>query len=1092
MRYAALLLTVLLAVPATAQEITGTITGAVTDPSGAAIPGLTVNVRNMGTNATQSVVTDQHGVYTATLLPVGRYEVALELAGFKRFVRANIDVSVNDRLGVNILLQPGDVSETVTVMAATPLVKTESSEVSTLINAKQVEQMPLNGRNIIQLVAMQPGVSSTLPSTLTVGLGNLTNVFVNGNRASQNNWMVDGADNNDAGSNLALINYVNVDTVQEVNILRSNYSAEFGRNSGGQVNVVTKSGTNQFRGSLFEFLRDDRFDASPFFGTFDRDSDGKRDPLPLDYHNFGGTIGGPLLQNKMFFFFGEEFRKIDTIRGNGQNITRTPTDAQRRGDFSGLATITDPLTGLPFPGNVIPADRIDPIARAMLDRFPAANANPAVLGASRNFSADTPSRRDFRQEFVRVDFRLSDSHSIYARFINDSIPTEEPFGEVFGTNNAQFPGIATTDTNNPGRSFVGNYTWVVSPTMLNEVAYNYSRGAILSDVIGNAARVGNAPKIFTGQPGDEFMPGISFQTGSYGGWNFFGPYDNTFGSHRFKDTFTWIRGAHAMKLGTLLSWEFKNENNAAGTNGAFVFPGSSSAAFVSTGDALADFLLGRALSYTETNIDITSHLRYQMYEVFVQDDWTVSPNLTLNLGMRYSLILQPTDTENVLTNFDPALFDPTRAFQIDAANSRVPGTGDPFNGLVIAGQNSPYGERITQTDKTNFGPRLGFAWDVAGDGRTAVRGGYGLYYDRTLVGIALQNAFINPPFAFQAVFNATPGAAPTLSNPRAGAQRNNDVLVPQLFAMSSDFKTPRTHQFSLGVQRQLPWNFLADIAYVGAQGRNLLQTIDLNRTNAGALTPTNAARPYRGYGNITYRQTTASSSYHSMQLALSRRFQQGLQLNVNYTLSKAVSDASSDRNGADFPQYQGNLAAERAVTSYDRTHIFGAHYVWELPFFASRDNMLLYNTLGGWQISGSTRLFTGVPLTISTSVNTANSFGAGTNPLRPDLVGDPEDAPGTVAQFFNVNAFRQPAANQFGNSPRSLIRLPYQSATDLGIFKNFAAGPRIALQFRAEMFNVFNRANFTNAGTVMGTTTFGRLTTTGDPRLIQFGIRATF
>src|SRR5918999_620177 len=272
MRYAALLLTVFLTMPALAQEITGTITGTVTDQSGAAIPGLTVTVRNMGTNATQSVVTDEHGVYVVTLLPAGRYEVSLELPGFKRFVRSNLEVSVNDRLGVNVVLQPGDVSETVTVTASTPLVKTESSDVSTLITATQVEQMPLNGRNVMSLVAMQPGVSSTLPSTVTVGLGNLTNVFVNGNRASQNNWMVDGADNNDAGSNLALINYVNVDSVGEVKILRSNYNAEFGRSGGGQVNVVTKSGTNEFHGSLFEFLRNDRFDASPFFGTLDVDN----------------------------------------------------------------------------------------------------------------------------------------------------------------------------------------------------------------------------------------------------------------------------------------------------------------------------------------------------------------------------------------------------------------------------------------------------------------------------------------------------------------------------------------------------------------------------------------------------------------------------------------------------------------------------------------------------------------------------------------------------------------------------------------------------------------------------------------------------
>lgn len=1093
MRFCAFLVTLALAVPAAAQEITGTITGVVTDQSGAAIPGVTVVVRNVGTNAEQTVVTDGSGTYVATLLPAGRYEVSAELAGFKRFVRSNLEVTVNDRLGVNIRLDPGEVSETITVAAASPIVRTESSEISTLINARQVEQMPLNGRNVIQLVAMQPGVSSTLPSTLTVGLGNLTNVFVNGNRASQNNWMIDGADNNDAGSNLALINYVNVDTVQEVNILRSNYNAEFGRNAGGQVNVVTKSGTNQFRGSVFEYLRHDRFDASPFFGTLDRDGDGKKDATPLKYHNFGGTLGGRLITDKLFFFYGQEFRRIETIRSTGVLLTRTPTVRQRTGDFSEFpgTVISDPLTGLPFPGNVIPPGRIDPVARAMVERFPAPNADAAVLGGNRNFSAETESVRNFRQEFIRADYRLSPAHSVYARFIHDSIPTEEPFGEVFGTNQASFPGIASTETNNPGRSVVGNWTWIVSPTMLNEVAYNYSRGAILSDIVGNGARVGNAPKIFSGAPGDALLPGIAFSTGGYGGWNFFGPYDNTYGSHRVKDTFSWVRNAHAVKFGTLLSWEFKNENAASGTNGLFVFPGSSSAAFRSSGDAFADFLLGRALAYTETNIDITSHLRYQMYEFFVQDDWTVTPRLTLNLGLRYSLILQPTDTENVLTNFDPSRFDPARAFRIDAANTRVPGTGDPLNGIIIAGQNSPYGERVTRTDKTNFGPRVGFAWDVFGDSSTAVRGGYGLYYDRTLVGIALQNAFVNPPFSFQAVFNSTPDAAPTLSNPRGGAQRNNEVIVPGLIAIDPNFKTPRAHQFSLGVQRHLPGNFLADIAYVGTQGRNLLRTIDLNRTNAGAVSPTNAARPYRGWGNIQWRETTASSSYNSLQVAISRRFQDGLQLNVNYTLSKAVSDSSSDRNAADFPQYQGNLAAERAVTAYDRPHIFGVQYIWELPFARDRSNRMRYNLAGGWQISGSTRLATGIPLTITTAVNTANSFGAGAT-LRPDLVGDPDDAPGTVEQFFNTAAFAQPAANRFGNAPRSVIRLPYQSVTDLGIFKNFAIRSRVGAQFRVEMFNVFNRTNFTNAGTILGNPTFGRLTTAAEPRLIQLGFRVTF
>lgn len=1075
-----------------AQEITGTITGTVVDPSGAATPGVTVTVRNLGTNAAQTVLTNERGVYVFPLLQVGQYEVAAELTGFKRFVRTSLELNVNDRLRVDVTLETGTIDEAVTVVGQTPLIRTQDSTIGTLIPGSQVERMPLNGRNIVQLVAMQPGASSLLPSTMFPGLGQLTNVYVNGSRASQNNWMVDGVDNNDAGSNLAIINNVNVDAVAEVNILRSNYSAEFGRNAGGQVNVITKSGSNDFHGSIFEFLRDDRLDASPFFGTFDRDADGKRDPLPLDYHNFGGTLGGRLMRDRLFFFWGQEFRRIRTIRGNGRNDTRTPTDAQRRGDFSQSGTtIVDPLTGRPFDGNIIPDHRIDPVARQLLRHFPAANADPAVLGGRRNFSAETPSKRDFRQELIRGDYRVSDAHSLYVRFMNDTIPSEEPFAEVFGTNRAQFPGIASTETDAPGRSLLASWTWITTPTVVTELAYTYSRGAILTTITGDAARDVSAPKVFSGAPGDALLPGLSFGSATspdYGGWNFFGPYDNSYGSHRVRANMTKAQGAHSLKAGLLLSWEFKNENNASGTNGAFTFPGTTSATYTSTGDGFADFLLGRASSYTETNIDITSHLRYQSYELYAQDDWRIAPRVTLNLGVRYSLIMPATDTENVLTNFDPSRFDPSRAYQIDGSNARVPGTGDPLNGIIVAGQTSPYGDRVTRTDKKNIGPRVGFAWDVTGDGRMAIRGGYGLYYDRTLVGTVLQNAFVNPPFAFQAVFNANGASVPLLSNPQAGQGRNNEVLVPALIALDPDYTTPRTHQYSLGMQRELPGRMALEVAYVGGQGRNLLQQLDINKTLPGTTGTTNSARPYRGFGTINMRQTTASSSYNSLQASLQKRFDRGVQFTVNYTQSKAESDSSSDRNAADSPQDPRNLKAERAVTTYDRTHIFGAHYVWELPFLRNA-RPLVFNLAGGWDVAGSTRLYSGAPLTITTTTNFANAFNATNH--RPDLVGDPE-GPGTVDQFFNTAAFQNGAPNTYGNAPRGVARLPWGNVTDFSIFKHFNTGTRVDVQFRAEMFNLFNRTTFTAAGTVLGNPTFGRLTQAAEPRLIQLGIRATF
>ena len=1079
-----------------AQEITGAITGLVRDTSGGITPGATVTVRNVETNVSTTQTTDDAGQYVFPLLRPGNYEVTVELPGFRKFVRGGLELHVNDRLRVDATLQTGALQEAVTVTSESPVIQTQSSDSSTLLNSTHIEHMPLNGRNIIQLVAMQPGVASNLPSTLGVGLQSLQLVYVNGMRASQNNWMIDGADNNDAGSNLGLINYVNVDAVSEVKILRANFNAEFGRSSGGQVSVVTKSGTNNMHGSLFEFFRDDALDARNMFSVLDFDGDGKADPAPLDYHNFGGTIGGPILRNKLFFFWGEEFRRMNIVRGGGVQNTRVPTERQRAGDFSEFSTvITNPFNGQAFTNNRIPDDMIDPLARQLLERFPLPNASPAQLGGNRNYSAATGQDRNFREELVRIDYNYSNSHSFFGRFINDTIPSEEPFGEIFGTNQASFPGIANTKTDKPGRSFVGTWTWIVSPSMLNEVSYNYSRGAIFSEITGDAQRDVAVPKVFTGQPGDDILPGITFSNGDYATWNFFGPYDNTFGSHRFKDTLTKNVGQHAMKFGFLYSFEFKNENAASGTNGLYTFPGTTSSSFVSTGDAFADFLLGRASIYTENNVDITSHLRYEMYEAFAQDDWRPTTNLTFNLGVRWSVIRPPYDTENVLTNFDAALFDPARAYRIDSGNLRVPGTGDPLNGLVVAGQNSENGRRVAPTEWGNFGPRLGFSWDPFSDGRTAVRGGYGMYFDRTLVGTFLQNAFVNPPFVSAAVFNAAGAAGnPTLSNPRGGAQRDNETIVVALIATSPDFKVPTTHQFSIGVQRELPWRFNMDLSYVGTRGRNLLRPYDLNKTPPGTASPTNAARPFRGYGNITFRDTSAETEYDSLQLSVVRRFAQGLQVSGNYTLSRAEGNASSDRNTADLAQDPRNLDAEWGLMDYDRTHIFGLHYVWELPFFREAST-LMYNLAGGWEITGSTRLASGVPLTITQSANSANSFGAGS--MRPDLVGDPElsgdRARGDqIRAWFNTAAFAQPAPNTFGNSGRGLVRGPGINVTDLGVFKNFRLGSNIRLQYRLEMFNVFNHPNLLLVGTVMGTPTFGQVTTAAEPRIIQMGIKATF
>lgn len=1077
-----------------AQEITGTITGIVKDKAGAVIPNADVVVRNMGTGIERRLKTGADGEYTATLLPVGKYEVLVEVAGFKKFETRDIRLSVNDRLRIDVTLDVGEVTETVVVVGEAPVVQRESAEVGTVIGGTLVKEMPLNGRSLYQLIALQPGVSAggaIVSGRVGVGLDNLASVNVNGARAAQNNWLIDGADNVDTGSNLAVINYVSVDAVSEFKILRGNYSAEFGRSGGGQINVVTKSGTNGFHGGAFEFWRNDALDARNFFSTLDRDGDGKADPAILRYNNFGYNIGGPILKDKLFFFWNQEFREISTVRGGGVLSTRVPTERQRNGDFSEFPSVVirDPLTGQPFTGNIIPANRIDSNARALLAVFPSPNANPAVLGGNRNFSAAAPSGRDYREELVRVDYNPSDKHRFFGRFIRDKIPSTEPFGEIFGSNNAAFPGVADTKTNIPGRNLVGEWTWIASPTVVNNLAFNYSRGAIFSKITGRASRnlSGlNVPELFPENPG-QVLPGISFGSGGYGGFNFFGPYDNTYGSYRVKETLSIIKGQHSFKMGYLYSWEFKNENAASGTNGAFNFPGTSTSTFTSAGDALADFLLGRANSYTESDIDITSHLRYDMHEAFFQDDWRVKPNLTLNLGVRWSFIRPPYDTKNILNNFDPTRFNPARAYQIDSAGNRVPGTGDPLNGIYTAGKDSPFGRRIADSHWDTFGPRLGFAWDPWGDGRTAIRGGYGIYFDRTLVGIALQNAFVNPPFVTSAQFLAAGAAGtPTLSNPSGGAARNQEAIVRTLISMSPEFLVPTTQHWSLGIQRELRWGLSIDAGYVGNHGTHLLRAVRINQTPLGTPSPAAASARFRGYGTITERQTSASSRYDSFQLGVNQRMARGVQFGLAYTWSKVVTDSPDDRTT--IPQDSFNLRAERARASFDKTHIFVANFIWELPFFREASGVV-YNILGGWQIGGIVRAESGTPLSIFVSGNPANSFFGGS--VRPNLVADPE-GPKTINQWFNTAAFVNPPTNTFGNAGRSLVDGPGIHLWDLSIYKNFRITEEVRLQFRSEFFNTFNHTNFSGVGTTLGTPTYGRITSALEPRQIQLGLRLEF
>ncbi|HWR17650.1 MAG TPA: carboxypeptidase regulatory-like domain-containing protein [Terriglobales bacterium] len=1116
MRFRILMLVLLLgalSILCSAQETTATITGVVKDASGAVLPNVDVVIRNTGTGQERAVTTSQEGEYTATSLPIGTYEVSVKRAGFKDFLVKNIILNVNDRRRIEATLQVGGSSEQVTVEAAELAVQTENSQVGSVVTGRTVQEMPLNGRSLFSLVALQPGVSAAsgiVSGRVGVGLDNLASVNVNGMRAAQNNWLIDGADNVDTGSNLGLLNYISIDSVAEFRILRGNYSAEFGQRGGGQINVVTKSGTNNLHGGAFYFGRNDALDAVNAFSTLDLNKDGKVDPAPIRYHNFGYNIGGPVVKNKLFFFWNHEFRRVKQVRLQGVQNAVVPTALERQGIFS--SAIVDPLTCTgsssstctPFANNTIPTNRIDPNALAYLSIIPMPNAS--IPNSSINFQSATPQSRNYREELVRIDYNLSDRHKIFGRWMKDTIPSTEPFGEVFGSNQTNIPFIAETETNIPAQNLVLEWNWLPSNTMVNTLAFNMSRGGIQSKFIGTGLR-SVAPNIaeYFDQVPAKVLPSISFG-GIYSNYGYYAdpPYDNTYGSYRIKDTVAWVKGKHSFKFGYLFSHEYKNENNASGINGTFTFPGTSSNDYFSTGNSFADFLLGRASAYSENDIDFASKLRYQMHEAFAQDDFKVLPNLTLNLGVRWSAILPPYDLDNRLTNFLPEMFDPARAYTIRltaqtpyAAGTRVQGTGDPLNGIIIAGQNSPWGKYVSKPQWKTVAPRFGFAWDPWSNGKTAVRGGYGMFFDRTLSGTFLQNAFVNPPFVNTVTALSSGGVnSPTFTNPGGGISRDPEALVPTLIATSGDFKIPTTHQWNLTVQHELPGQVIMEVAYVGNHASHLLRELRINQTPAGTASPAAAYTKYRGYGNIRVRDTSSSSSYNALQVGVNKRAARGLTVGMAYTWSKVITDSPSDRS--DFQQDINNLAAERGLADFDKTHIFASNFLYELPFF-NNSSKTLKNVLGGWQFGGIFRAESGRAQTVTASNSSANSSFGGS--LRPNQVSDPNNGPKTRAKWFDTSAFQWPGMNQFGNARRGVFRGPGLWLADLTFYKNFTVTEQVRLQFRADLFNAFNHVNFNTVGTTAtfnqttGAQTnadFGRVTNALEPRQIQYGLRLTF
>jgi hypothetical protein len=755
--------------------------------------------------------------------------------------------------------------------------------------------------------------------------------------------------------------------------------------------------------------------------------------------------------------------------------------------------------GRTFAGNIIPSGSIDSRSLSFLTAYPEPN------GGTNQFTFSPNNFLKTRQETIRIDHNFSDDHRLFGRYTQDRSQTQEPGGLFTGI---ALPNIATTDTNIPGKTFVASLTSVLSPTFVNEATYNYSTNLIDSAVVGRSREsdysgVSTIPEVFP-ENNAGVIPTIAFTSaianlGALQGFNI--EYKN----YLIRDVVTWTRGNHTFKFGGEASWETKDENANNLTQGSFSFNGirtrgtSGAISLTQTGIAFADFLLGRANSYTEDQLDVTVNLHFGRREFFVQDTWKVRPNLTLDLGMRYQYFVPVTDENNVLTSFDPALYSraavPTCTTA--ACTALVRGTGNELNGIAVAGSTSRFGERINPPDRNNFSPRIGFAWDPFREGKTIVRAGYGLYYDQVLVGIFEQNAFVNPPYNNRATFT---GEGVSFDNPSGGAL--GALPIRALIASAADFETPVVQQWSLGVQHEVFRNAVAEVSYVGTKGDHLIRQRDINfalpadvaRVGTGNL---NTVRPFLGYGAITFRETSARSRYHGLLSAFSYRFGNGLSLTTSYTFSKNLTDSTNDRDAIDNPQNPFNARAEYAEARSSRPHIFAASYVYELPFFSKDTNPWKRGFLGGWQFAGITNIESGPPIP---RVVVASILG-GIIGNYPNLIADPTggragqiDPASGLPFIFNPDAFQAPATGTFGNTPRAFARAPGRNNTNLTLMKNiyFDREQNVKLQLRAEAFNVFNHTQFLATGAQMGATTFARPTATRLPREFQFGAKFLF
>ncbi len=1081
------LLALLLAMPlvAVAQVTTATIVGTITDPSGAILPGAQVTARNADTGLVRSAISGEEGTYRLEFLPVGNYVIEVTANGLKKTSRSGIVLQVNDTVRVDVSLTVGQVSETVNITEAPLAVNTSTAEIGRTIQSAEITSLPLVDRNVYTLLDLTPGVqsnnngvaaASTGTSSLILGFPEqrtLINGGTDGGTGSVN-YYLDGGNNMTNLRNTGNV-LPNPDAIQEFRVQTNSYNAEYGRFASGIINVLTKSGTNKFRGSLFEFLRNDIFNANDWGSQLDK--------APLRRNQFGGTIGGPIKRDKTFFFFSYSgLRQITSSFLSGAVV---PTALERVGNFSASGTKpTDPATNATFVCNgvsgVICPNRLDPVALKIINDFiPLANV------AGSRWQGNVPSPFDSNEFLGKVDHQMNDAHRLTFNYFTTA-----------GTNT-----VKAGSGNLPWASQQFNWrqhnlnlsdVWIMSPTKINQAWITYTRnfGGRLNLPQTSLGDLGSA---FTIQ-GTPSLPQITV-SGFFTLTNAIGGPTAGTNFYSVRDVFSWNKGNHSLKLGGELSLNKDIQQTLLNNYGVFTFNNGA------TRNALADFLIGIPSAITQ-DAPVTGYTNTWYTALFAQDDFRIHPRLTLNLGLRWDVQTPPTDPYNRVVNYVPG--------QKSTVNTIAPvGAlfyGDP--GVERGGIPVSY---------RHFSPRVGFAWDPFGNGKTSIRGAVGLFYG-SISGNEWNTMTNFQPFSTRLTFtniNQRTNAAgvplgASLSNPYNAFVGGNPfpykgtfITGGSLQAVAPDFAWPRSYQMNFSIQRQLTKDLTVGAAYVGTFSSKLPFARDVNypvlnatATSAGANIL--ARRPNPLFGAVNLLNSDQTASYNGLQLTSAMRMSHHVTFNAFYTFSKTLSSVQLHNNTtAGGAENSSRLELDRGRADTDQRHVFSMSLNYQPDYYAGK-NAIVRNILNGWSISPIIKLRSGLPFTVTNGSVDANLDGV-TND-RAQLIGDPHIDHPTAAQWFNTAAFVQnkvvTGVATDGNSPRNLLDAPGYRVVDLALSRDFNLSERFKLRFRAEGTNAFNMVSLGQPGASVPSgatsTTFGVITSASAMRRLQFGLRLTF